>query len=397
MPDFDRLATLRDDIAIVGVGETDYPGDYALARRGERHHDAYGYAATAFRRALDDCGLTRDDIDGLVAGPATASERLGEVLGMDVRWADQADAVQAVLKAALAIHTGVAECVALVYGNDQRTAGTAYGGHNAMGGERHLAYTYYAPWGLTSQGALYALLANRYQAVTGLTARELGQVAVAQRAFARLNPNAVMRGPLDIDDYLSARYICEPLRLFDYCLINDGGVALIVTTAERARRLGRPAVLLSGIGRADHNRDATSLRPRLVDFYRPAQRKAAEQVYAMAGVGPSDVDVLQVYDSFSVHVPLALEGFGFCAEGDAGSLLADGGLGPGGRLPVNTAGGHLSGSYMQGWGHQAECVRQLRGEAGERQIPQARTAQYISDVAGKVTSLIYRAHRGVDA
>lgn len=390
MPDLDRLTALKDTIAIVGVGETDYPDDYARARQGERYQDAYGYAAAAFRRALDDSGLSRSGIDGLIAGPALASERLGEVLGMDVRWADQADAVQSVLKAAMAIHAGVAECVALVYGNDQRTAGTNYGGRDAMGGERHLAYTYYAPWGLTSQGALYALLANRYQAVTGLTERELGEVAVAQRAFARLNPNAVMRKPLTIDAYLAARYICEPLRLYDYCLVNDGGVALIVTTAERARRLGRPAVLLSGVGRGDHNREATSLRPRLVDFYRPAQRQAAEQVYAMAGLEPSDMDVVQIYDSFSVHVPLALEGFGFCADGEVGKLLTSGDLGPGGRLPVNTSGGHLSGSYVQGWGHQAECVRQLRGEAGERQIPGARNAQYVSDVAGKVTSLVYR-------
>ncbi|GAA0378824.1 hypothetical protein Acor_77840 [Acrocarpospora corrugata] len=387
MPDPDRLAALRDTVAIVGVGETDYPADYARARRGERYQDAYGYAAIAFRRALNDCGLSRNQIDGLIAGPSLAGERLGEVLGMDVRWADQADAVQAMLKAAMAIHTGVAECVALVYGNDQRTGGTAYGGPNAMGGDRHLAYTYYAPWGLTSQGALYALLANRYLAITGLTERDLGQVALAQRAFAGLNPNAVMREPLTMDDYLAGRYICEPLRLYDYCLVNDGGVALIVTTVERARALNRPAVLLRGIGRSDHNREATSLRPRLEQFYRPAQRQAAEQVYAMAGLGPSDVDVLQVYDSFSIHVPLALEGFGFCA--DAAKLLNSGDLGPGGRLPVNTSGGHLSGSYMQGWGHQVECVRQLREEAGDRQIPGARTAQYISDVAGKVTSLIY--------
>jgi len=389
MPDPARLAALKDTVAIVGVGETDYADDHARARRGERRQDGYGHAATAFRRALADCGLRRTDIDGLITGPTLAGERLGEVLGMDVRWADQADAVQAVLKAALAIHAGVAECVALVYGTDQRAAGIAYGGQGAMGGERHLAYTYFAPWGLTSQGALYALLTNRYLAVSGLTERELGEVAVAQRAFARLNPAAVLRRPLTIDEHLAGAYICEPLRRTDYCMINDGGVALIVTTAERARALGRPHVLLSGIGRSDHNRDATSLRPRLEEFYRPAQRQAAEQVYAMAGIGPSEIDVLQVYDSFSIHVPLALEGFGFCPDGAAGKLLTSGDLAPGGRLPVNTAGGHLSGSYMQGWGHQAECVRQLRGAAGERQVPGARTAQYVSDVAGKVTSLIY--------
>jgi acetyl-CoA acetyltransferase len=234
------------------------------------------------------------------------------------------------------------------------------------------------------------MLANRYLHVTGLTERDLGQVAVTQRRFAQQNPTAIMRKPLTLDDYMAARYICEPLRLYDYCLVNDGGVALIVTTADRALNLRRAAVLLSGIGRSDHNRDATSLRPRLEQFYRPAQQQAADQVYAMSGLGPADVDVLQVYDSFSVHVPLALEGFGFCAEGDIGKLVRSGDIGPGGRLPVNTSGGHLSGSYMQGWNHVAECVRQARGEAGAAQVADARTAQYVSDVAGKVTSLIFR-------
>lgn len=145
MPDLNRLAALRDTVAVVGVGETDYPEDYARARRGERHQDGYGHAAEAFRRALADSGLCRADIDGLVTGPTLAGERLGEVLGMDVRWADQGDAVQAMVKAALAIHAGLAECVALVYGTDQRTGGTAYGGPGAMGGERHLSYVYYAP------------------------------------------------------------------------------------------------------------------------------------------------------------------------------------------------------------------------------------------------------------
>ncbi|SHK09972.1 Acetyl-CoA acetyltransferase [Pseudonocardia thermophila] len=389
MPDLERLSAVAGTVAVVGVGETDYGADHARSRRGEPIGDGYAHAATALRRALADCGLTKDDVDGLVCGPTLASERLGEVLGIDTRWADQADAVQAVVKATAAIHAGLAETVALVYGTDQRAAGVAYGGEGAAGGERHLSYTYFSPWGLTSQGALYALLANRYLAETGMTERELGGVAVAQRAFARLHPHAVMRAPLTIEDHLAQPYICEPLRRTDYCLINDGGVALVLTTAERARRLDRPFVLVRGIGRSDHNRDATSLRPRLEEFYRPAQRAAAEQVYAMAGLGPQDVDVLQIYDSFSVHVPLALEGFGFCGDGEAGKLISSGDLGPGGRLPVNTAGGHLSGSYMQGWGHQAEVVRQLRAEAGDRQVPGARIGQYVSDVAGKVTSIVY--------
>ena len=389
MPDLERLGRLRGDVAVVGVGETDYARDYTRARAGHRDTDAYGLAARAFSRALADAGLTRADVDGLIAGPTLASERLGEVLGLDVRWADQGDAINALMKAAMAVHSGMAECVAIVYGNDQRTAGTAYGGPKASGGERHLSYVYFAPWGLTSQGALYGLLANRYLAEGYLTPRQLGHVAVAQRRFATATPNAVMQRPLTIDDYLAAPFICEPLRLYDYCLINDGGVALLVTTTDRARRLQDDPAVISGIGRSDLNRDATSLRPRLEQYYRPAQNQAAEQVQAMSGRGPADVDVLQVYDSFSVHVPLALEGFGFCPAGDAGDLLGGGQTGPGGRIPTNTSGGHLSGSYMQGWGHLVEAVRQVRGRAGQNQVEGARTSQYISDVAGKVASVVF--------
>jgi acetyl-CoA acetyltransferase len=382
---------MKDVAAIVGIGETDYPTDYQRARAGERYEDGYGYAAQAFTRALADSGLAREDLDGLVAGPAVALERVGEVLGIDPTWSTQADAANAVMSAVTAIHAGLAECIALVYGNDQRTGGTAYGGPQAMGGERYLAYVYYGPWGLTSQGALYALTTSRYMHLTGLRPEDLGEVVIAQRRFATLNANAIMRKPLTMEDYLASRLVAEPLRLFDYCLVNDGGVAMIVTTAERARRLrGHTPVLVSGIGRTDLNSDATSLRPRLIDFYHSAHRRAAAQAAEMSGFGPDDVDLVQIYDSFSVHIPISLEGFGFCAEGDAPSLLRDGGLGPGGKLPVNTSGGHLSESYMQGWNHQVEIVRQLRHEAGERQVAGARVAQYIADPAGKVQTILYR-------
>jgi acetyl-CoA acetyltransferase len=390
MPVPAKLRALKDATAIVGIGDTDYAQDYSRSRASAAQQDSYGYAAMAFVRALADCDLSRDDIDGLVVGPTLAMERAGEVLGINPRWISQGDAVNAVMQAMLAIHAGLAECIALIYGNDQRTAVVQYGGPNAMGGERFMAYVYYAPWGLTSQGALYAMAANRYMAETGFTSQDLGTIVVGQRQFACLNPRAIMRKPLTLEDYLASRLICEPLRLLDYCLVNDGGVALIITTEERARRSAKPAVVISGIGRCDLNSDATSLRPRFLDFYHTGHRRTAAQVYDMAAMGPADIDLLQAYDSFSIHVPLALEGFGFCGLGDAAGLVRSGALAPGGRYPLNTSGGMLSESYMQGWNHQVEVVRQLRQEAGDRQVPGARTAQYLSDVAGKVASIIYR-------
>lgn len=375
--------------AVCGIGHTDWVDDWRRVRAGERPTDSYGYAARAFARCLQDCGLSRGDIDGLITGPSTAYERMSEVLGMNPRWGGQADAVLSVIQAVAAIESGMAETVALVYGNDQRSAGVQYGGPQAMGGDAFLSYVYHAPWGLTSQGALYALTFQAYKHATGFEDRDLGRIAVAQRAWAALNPNAILRKPVSLDDYLASPYICEPLRLLDYCMVNDGGVALIVTTADRARRLPARPVYIAGIGRSDLNVDATSLAPRLTDFYLLAQQDSARQSFAMAGCGPADIDVLQVYDSFSVHVPLALEGYGYCAVGEAGRFLRECGIGPGGTLPVNTSGGHLSETYMQGWAHQVESVRQLRGEAGARQVARCRHVHYASDVAGKTASIIY--------
>ncbi len=380
---------MKRSAAVIGIGHSDWVADWHSVRAGERPGDSYHYGAVAFSNALKDAGIKRDQIDGLIVGPTTAYERMAEVLHMDVRWGDQADAVLSVLQAVQAIETGAAEVVALVYGNDQRSAGTQYGGPQAMGGDMFLSYVYHAPWGMTSQGALYAMTFRAYADRYGISERDLGHVAVAQRQGSARNPNAIQRKEITLEDYMAARYITEPLRLFDYCLINDGGVALIIAEAEVAKKLCTKPVWIEATGRFDLNRAATSLEPRLTDFYRPAQQRVAEEVFGRAGIGPEDVDVFQVYDSFSVHVPLALEGYGYCGAGEAGKFMAEQGIGLAGKLPTNTSGGHLSETYMQGWAHQIECVRQLRGECGERQIADARRVHYSSDVAGKAVSIIY--------
>lgn len=387
----EKIDTSTSNIsAVVGVGHTDWVEDYKRVRNGEKPYDSYGYATLAFNRALADAGISRDEVDGLIVGPTTAYERMGEILNIDPRWGGQADAVQAVFQAVMAIKSGMAEVVALVYGNDQRSAAVQYGGPEAMGGGSFLSYVYHSPWGLTSQGALYALMFQRYKELCGVTDRDLGQVAVGQRQWANLNPNALMRNKsLTLDEYLAANYIAAPLRMNDYCLINDGGVALIIMSAARAKRCKQKPVYINGLGRSDLNHHATSLGPRLIDFYRPAQINAAEQVYAAAGVGPGDIDALLVYDSFSPHIFFVLEGFGYCGQGAAAKFIADNGIGVGGKLPINTHGGHLSESYMQGWSHQIEAVRQLRGGLGERQVRNCQHVQYVSDVAGKAMSIIY--------
>lgn len=380
---------MRRSAAIVGIGHTNWREDWHRVRAGEKPADSAGYAALAFRNALQDAKISRNKIDGLIVGPTTAYERMGEVLALDVRWGDQADAVLAVVQACMAIETGAAEVVALVYGNDQRSARTQYGGPQAMGGDAFLSYVYHSPWGMTSQGALYALMFQRYRELFGFSEEDLGRVAVAQRQAASLNPNAIQQKLITLDDYMASPYICEPLHLFDYCLINDGGVALIIAEAGRAAQMCEKPVYIEAVGRHDLNQGATSLEPRLTEFYRPAQQEVASQIFNAAGIGPEDVSVFQVYDSFSVHVPLALEGYGYCQQGEVAGFLRDKGIGPGGALPTNTSGGHLSESYMQGWNHQIECVRQARNECGDRQVQDFRYAHYSSDVAGKAVSILY--------
>src|SRR5262249_12207766 len=157
-----------------------------------------------------------------------------------------------------------------------------------------------------------AMMFRRFMEVTGMTAAELGEVAVAQRLASSLNPNAIMQKRVTIEEYLASPFVCEPLHLLDYCLINDAGVALIIAEASRAQQIRQDAAVIHGVGRSDLNDDATNLQPRLVDFYLPAQQACAREVFNMASLGPQDMDVLQIYDSFSFHVPLALEGYGYC-------------------------------------------------------------------------------------
>lgn len=391
MTDTSTLASdksLANVAAVVGVGHSDWRSDYKAVRDGGKPFDCYGYGAVALRRALDDAGLSRDDVDALIVGPTMSYERSAEVYGLNPRWGGKEDAIQSVVTAAMLIKSGLAEVVALVYGNDQRSAKVQYGGPQAMGGAANLSYVYHAPWGLTSQGALYGLMYRRYMEVTGATEADLGEVAVAQRQWSSRNPHALMRKTITIEDYLASEYIAEPLHLYDYCLINDGGVALIICDSDRAKKTKKRPVMIKAAARSDMHDQSTTLKPRLIDFYHPGHHVVAASVYNMAGIGPKDVDILQVYDSFSCHILFALEGFGFCKEGEAGAFMRAAGIGPGGKLPINTSGGHLSESYMQGWNHQVECVRQLRGEAATN-VEGCRHAQYVSDVVGKVFSVIY--------
>jgi acetyl-CoA acetyltransferase len=370
MPDWN----LRDRTAIVGVGTTEY-GSFPET-------DTYGLGAKALLSAADDAGIRLADIDGLIVNRIPSYERFAENLGLNPQFCLQTDApgrfsAVSLMLAAQAIATGAAKTIALVYANNGRSQRVFYGGEESL----------WAPWGMTSPGAVHAMMYRAHMKRFGTTRADLAPIAVAFRKHAQLNPNAVMRKPITLEDHARARPICEPLHLLDYCLINDGGVAWIMTSAERAKDLRQPPVYVSGFSRQD-SLDQSSF-PRL-DFWYPALQKIAGEVYERAGVSRDEIDGLMIYDNFTPTVMFSLEGLGFCPQGEGGRFVADGMLELGrGRWPTNTSGGHLSESYMQGWALIAEAARQVRGQCGERQIPNAKAIQYIA-ATNISSSIIFR-------
>nr|WP_245610676.1 thiolase family protein [Xenophilus azovorans] len=358
--------SMRDRGAIVGVGATPQgklPGSTALS-----------LAVGAFQRALDDSGLRKDQIDGLLTfSGQTAPEgqqnylRVGETLGINPRWTGTmymggSTAGALVQQAVLAIEAGMATHVACVYGDAAATGGGVFNRAQGWGDSS-------AIWGFMSAAANSAITAARHMALYGTTSRQLGEIAVACRHHASLNPDAVMRKPITLEDHQASRWIVEPLHLLDCCLVSDGGVCIIVSSAERARDLKQPPVLISGMGQGY----TTQILEREDWWYAPHQKAAVQDAYRMAGVGPRDIDVAQLYDNFTPSVLLWLEHGGFCEPGEAGAFVEGGRIRLGGELPVNTAGGNLSESFMEGWLHIVEGVRQMRGQCGPRQVRGAET------------------------
>lgn len=374
------IPALSKRIAVAGVGTTRYGKlpDY----------DAYDLGVWALKEALADCGLDFDDLDGLIINRIADYQRFGEIAGFNPRYTTITPGQGrfsgiCIQTAAAVIAAGLATTVACVYGNNGRSAGDAYGGASDAYGSGGAGLWF--PYGMTSPGAFHAMMIRRHMEQYGTTSDQLGTIAATFRKHASLNPAAVMRTPFTLGEYRQARYICEPLRLLDYCLINDGGVAMILTSAERARALKKKPVYLRGFAQASALAGST-FPPE--DYWRTPMRKVAADVYAMAGVGPKDMDALMIYDNFTPTVLFSLEGFGFCGEGEGGPWVSDGKLALGGEFPTNTSGGHLSESYMQGWALNVEAVRQVRGECGARQVKDAELVQYMT-AAPIITSIVY--------
>ncbi len=372
-------STLRPNAAVVGIGSTPFG-----VLTG---HDSNSLAVWALGEALSDASLKASDIDGLVMHRVANYQKLCEMTGINPSFISVQPSNGRMCGVSLQIATqalmcGAAHTIAIVYGNDGRSAGARYGG--AADRYDTAAEQMWFPYGMTSPGAVNALMFQRHASLYGTTTRHLAEVSVAVRHHASMNPAAVMRKPITVEDHQASKFICEPLRLLDYCLINDGGIAMILTTRDRARDLPRRPVYIRGYAQA------SSLAEGLVseDFNARPMRAVKDRVHAMAGIAQSELDAVMIYDNFTPTVLFTLEGFGFCKVGESGPFVETGCLKLGGALPINTSGGHLSESYMQGWNLNIEAVRQLRGDCGERQVTGARNIQYIG--AGPVsTSLIY--------
>ncbi|HJM88632.1 MAG TPA: lipid-transfer protein [Dehalococcoidia bacterium] len=344
--------SLQNSVAIAGIGETDYSRE---SGRGELR-----LALEAIFAALDDAGIDPSEVDGLMrwsvdtSAEATVAANLGV---NDLAWfgeVNQAGNVGAALvaHAASAIHAGLANVV-VIYRAMNGRSGRRYGRGDVTGRAGRGAAAFTEPFGMLTPQHGLAMTTRRRMHETGVTSRQFGMVAVTERAHANRNPRATFYDqPLTIEDHQASRFIVEPLHLFDCCLETDGGGALVLTSAERARDRGGPTALIRTTAQSGPG-TAGGTVPRL-----------ASRLFAQAGIAPSDVDVVQIYDHFSPFVIFALEDYGFVERGEGGRFVEDGGMAwDGGSLPVNTSGGHLSEAYMQGMNQLLEGVRQARGES----------------------------------
>ena len=361
---------MRGSVAIVGVG---------LAGCGE----APGWTeneimAQAARNALADAGRTTRDVDGLVCASSNVfmtGLSVAEQLGIHPKFTEStcvggSSFVGHLIPAALALNAGICDTVLVTYGSNQRTgvgrqeAGKFKQALDPLAFER--PYKPFNP--LTS----YALAAARHMHQYGTTREQLAEVAVAARKWAQLNPEAFTRDPLTIAEVLGSRMVSDPLTVRDSCLVTDGGGAYVLVRADRAKDFPKKPAYLLGVGAAHWHRQISCMP----DLTVTAASESGPRAFRMAGLAPKDVDVLELYDAFTINTILFLEDLGFCAKGEGGAFVSGGRIAPGGALAVNTNGGGLSCVHpgMYGIFLLVEAVRQLRHEAGERQVRNARVA-----------------------
>ncbi|WP_238998157.1 thiolase family protein [Nocardioides limicola] len=359
--------SIANRTTIAGLGLTDVGKVY--------DRSATELAAEAVRLAAVDAGLPLTEVDGLLvsAGVSGAPKlSLQKVLGLtDLRLLAEFNALGAspaamIAHAAATVANGEASAVACVFADaplkPKGSARDAFGKPRA----RPTGFAaYHAEIGAVTPNLFYALAAQRHMATYGTTSEQFGAIAVGQRAWAADNPAAQFRDPLTLELHQASPLVAEPLRLFDCCLVSNGGAAVIVTSAERAADLAQPPVEVLGWGQAHPGR----VMHRDSDFgLRTGAADAGPAALKMAGVDVGDVDLLQLYDCYTYTVLVTLEDYGFVPKGEGGAFVAEGHLAPGGSLPCNTGGGQLSAYYLTGFTPVVEAVVQARGQGGARQV-----------------------------
>ena len=359
-------ALQRGSAAIVGVAESDL-GAVAAGMT------AVDLMAQGVIRALDDCGLALPDVDGVFAAATQsrmASMALCEYLGIAPRYHDTtymggSSFMTLVAHAQAAIAAGLCTVAVIAYGSTQRTSGR----NNVAPRDFN---PYETPFKPVLPATAYALAASRHMHQYGTTREQLAHIAVAARQWALRNPAAWEKSPLTVEDVLASRMVSAPLTVRDCCLVTDGGGAIVMVSAERARTLRKPPAFVLGSGETLSHLTISNMP----DLTVTGARRSGEAAYRMAGLTPQQIDVVEVYDAFTITTLLFLEDLGFCPKGEGGRFVQDGHIAPGGGLPVNTNGGGLSYCHpgMYGLFPLIEATRQIRGECGARQVADAHTA-----------------------
>ncbi|HLR29008.1 MAG TPA: thiolase [Paenalcaligenes sp.] len=362
---------LRGKAAVVGVGQA---GQGVAEGFSEME-----ILVQAAQRAVADAGLTMQDIDGIATASVSATMwamPVIEYLGIKPTFIEStmlggSSFVAHLQAAAHALHSGQCNAVLVCYGSTQRSS-TLNRAEIASARKKLDPQPYEAPYDPLSPISSYALAAARHMYEYGTTREQLAEVAVAARKWAQLNPAAYRRDPLTLDEVLESRMISDPLSVLDCCLVTDGAGAYVMVRADRAKDFPHKPVYLLGNSTAVWNRQISSMEDLTVTSASQSGRLA----YEMAKVGPADIDVVELYDAFTINTILFLEDLGFCAKGEGGEFVSNGNIAPGGQLPVNTNGGGLSCIHpgMYGIFITIEAIEQLRGAADERQVADAELA-----------------------
>jgi acetyl-CoA acetyltransferase len=356
----------RGDVAIVGIGCTEFSRDSGVG--------VFTLASQAVKRAVSDAGLQLGDVDGLCTygvNDSIAPNILAQAIGVGSLsfYVDQfyggSVSLTMIGQATMALAAGIADCV-VVYRALNGRSGVRVNGSGGGAGRQPWDMQFKTSAGCIAPSQEIALAARAHMLKYGTTSEDFGRIAILSRTNALANERAMMRTPMSMDDYLGSRWIVEPFRKLDCCLETDGAVAVVLVRADRARDLPHRPVLVQG---AAWGGGITVVNNGHSDITVSPARPMAERLYAAASLGPSDIELAELYDCFTYNVLSQIEGYGFAEPGEVPSMLADGAFDRDhGRLPLNTHGGLLSEGYIHGMNHVYEAVEQIRGDAGERQV-----------------------------